>query len=121
MLSTEDFLGLICFQKPSGHTFSGTRIKRCLDSSIISLDVPLVEVHLVICEGRHFTHVRKKHLHDHIISLRVNAWAHITSLIPPLFIVVPYFDGTVREFVYVLMLTFLPLFPRFCHWILQLF
>ena len=32
-----------------------------------------------------------------------------------------YFDGTVREFVYVLMLTFLPLFPRFCHWILQLF
>jgi hypothetical protein len=51
------------------------------------------EVHLVICEGRHFTHVRKKHLHDHIISLRVNAWAHITSLIPPLFIVVHTLTG----------------------------
>jgi len=30
-----------------------------------------------------------KHLHDHIISLRGKVWAHKTSLIQPLFIIVP--------------------------------
>ena len=30
-----------------------------------------------------------KHLHDHIISLRVEFWTHKANLIPPLFIEVP--------------------------------
>jgi hypothetical protein len=33
-----------------------------------------------------YSHV-EKNLHDHTISLRVDAWAHKTSLTPPLFIV----------------------------------
>ena len=32
---------------------------------------------------------RGKHVHDRIMSLRVETWAHRTSLTPPLFIELP--------------------------------
>jgi hypothetical protein len=37
----------------------------------------------------HILLIRVKHLHDQIISLRDQIWAHRTSLTPPLFIEVP--------------------------------
>ena len=37
------------------------------------------------CEGLHFTHMRK-HLHDHIISLRHEIWVHKSRSNQPLFI-----------------------------------
>ena len=42
----------------------------------------------VIGQGQHFTHMWK-HLHDPIISLRREIWAHKISLAPQLFIEVP--------------------------------
>jgi len=40
-----------------------------------------------------FSHVCRKHLHDHIISLRGDVWGHKTGLIRPLFIEVSIKPG----------------------------
>ena len=64
----------------------------------------------------------KKHLHDHIISLRREVYTHYTSLTLPLFIEVPELrQDSERACMCVLGLLILCLFVQFSCWILELF
>jgi len=57
---------------------------------------------------------RGKHLRDNI-SRSGEVWVHKASLIPPLFIEVPYQASKVRSCICMLEVSILPLFPRFLN------
>jgi hypothetical protein len=62
------------------------------------------------------------HLHDHIIPIRKEVWAHKTSLTPPHFIVMRVSSQErVWSCIYVLRISILSMFLRFFGWGLELF